>query len=103
MAALRLEAKVQFPGLGKEDTPEPLVIPGGGLARRLLAACQDRGMQVLARDGHLFHLPSSFNPTGSLPCDCLDPGLGPAQVLCRGRQHPGRHTGQAVAICACAS
>ena len=46
MAAPRLEAKVQFPGLGKEDTPEPLVIPGGGLARRLLAACQNRGMQV---------------------------------------------------------
>ena len=74
MAFTRLEAKVQFPGLGKEDIPEPLVIPGGGLARRLLAACQDRGMQVLARDGHswwLFQLPSSFNLTESLPCDCL--------------------------------
>ena len=49
LATPRLETKVQFPGLGKEDTPEPLVIPGGGLARRLLAACQDRGMQVLDR------------------------------------------------------
>lgn len=43
----RLESKEQFPGLHREEEPEPVFIPGGGLAKRFLSGCEQRGVQGL--------------------------------------------------------
>jgi proteasome assembly chaperone 2 len=43
----RLETKQQFPGLHKEEEPEAVFIPGGGLAKRFITGCEERGFQGL--------------------------------------------------------
>jgi len=43
----RLENKEQFPGLRREEQPEAVFIPGGGLAKRFLSGCEQGGLQCL--------------------------------------------------------
>lgn len=43
----RMETKEKFPGLCSGEQPEAVFIPGGGLAKRFLAGCEDKELQGL--------------------------------------------------------
>ena len=44
---VKLETKEKFPGLCREEQPEAVFIPGGGLAKRFLVGCEEKEMQGL--------------------------------------------------------
>ena len=40
-----LEQKESFPGLGPGEAPDQIFLPGSGIAKKLLAMCQDMGLE----------------------------------------------------------
>jgi len=62
-AWVKLEARERFPGLSREETPEVVFIPGGGIAKRLFDKCVEAEIEAAVL--------LKFSEEGDNTCDGL--------------------------------